>query len=532
MSLPVYKSIILPIALAALAYISALLNWPLTFIVCFALTFYSPIIIGWLVCCKAMKINTRKPLFVLIVVIGCLLLFIFGRRAINRYYMPHSLSEIRVACKIILLIATVILFWLLVKRSKKTMPIVCSVLYLLFIVIAPFVAMTKGPSAIKEDNAEKSLIEVLRTLPYVGWAPVKNTEDVSVTVYDPDLAFNGYNLYGARDPYMYLIDMEGNLLHTWRSDLKDDLVVLGQMLDNGDLLTFTIDKRFMKLDWDSNVLWENNLRAHHDFYVAENGDIYTLARKDSVVFYKGMPFPILEDFIAVLSPEGRLLKTFNIYKSVEDEYSLREIVPIYKKILKPKNLIQLISRKITGDHLFKRDRFLDIMHTNTVELLNRDIPGVGDKGGILLSIREIDLIGVLDTDKNQLVWKWGPGHISKQHRPTVLDNNNILLFDNGRNKGFSRILEIDPADKKIVWNYNSDGSKDFYTSKSGSCQQLPNNNILISQSHAGRVFELTRDGKVVWEYYNPHVNEETSKREVIYVMERLALPEKVLEKIQ
>ena len=107
------------------------------------------------------------------------------------------------------------------------------------------------------------------------------------------------------------------------------------------------------------------------------------------------------------------------------------------------------------------------------------------------------------------------------------------MFDNGRSSGFSRILELDPIEKKNVWDYNSDGSVEgFYTARSGSCQRLPNDNILISQSQSGRVFEITRDGEIVWEYYNPNVNKSTSKRETISVMKRRALSEEVLEKIE
>lgn len=547
-----YKIIILLILSAIIAYISALLSYPFIYILSFAFLCYSSILIilqvGWGVFRKvANKSNNKKLLdfvskieilnkwkcfLTFILAIACLMLFVYGRMAINRHYMPHSLSIVRVSFKILLLITTLGLFCGYVKSKKKTVPIVCTVLYILFIIFAPLFALFRGAGAINGDASEESLTNILRTLPYVGWAPVESTEKVSVTVHDPNKAFDGYNIYSPRNPYTHLIDMEGNLIHTWQTNLQGDIRIYAQMLDNGDLLTFAIDKRFVKLDWDSNVLWESNLRTHHDFHISGNGNIYTLARKDSIVFYKGMPFPILEDYIAVLSSGGKLLKNINIFESIEDEYSWGNILDIYKEILKPKTIFDIISKKITGRHLFEHDLFGDIMHVNTVELLERDVPGLGSKDDILLSIREIDLIGVLDTGKNRLVWKWGPGEISKQHRPTLLGNNNILLFDNGYDVGFSQILEIDPIDKTIVWSYNSDGSENFYTARSGGGQRLPNDNILISQAQTGRIFEITRDGEIVWEYFNPNVDKETSKRQTIFVMERLALPEEVLEKIQ
>lgn len=37
----------------------------------------------------------------------------------------------------------------------------------------------------------------------------------------------------------------------------------------------------------------------------------------------------------------------------------------------------------------------------------------------------------------------------------------------------------------------------------GSQQQLPNGNVLITESNNGRLVEVTRDGQVVWEFINP-----------------------------
>ena len=37
-----------------------------------------------------------------------------------------------------------------------------------------------------------------------------------------------------------------------------------------------------------------------------------------------------------------------------------------------------------------------------------------------------------------------------------------------------------------------------------AAQRLPNGNTLITESHCGRLFEVTRDGEIVWEFINPH----------------------------
>ena len=48
--------------------------------------------------------------------------------------------------------------------------------------------------------------------------------------------------------------------------------------------------------------------------------------------------------------------------------------------------------------------------------------------------------------------------------------------------------------------YTSEG---FYSLGAGAQQQLPNGNVLITESQDGRLFEVTLDGRVVWEYLNP-----------------------------
>jgi len=75
---------------------------------------------------------------------------------------------------------------------------------------------------------------------------------------------------------------------------------------------------------------------------------------------------------------------------------------------------------------------------------------------------------------------------------------NILLLDNGRNGGQkSRVLEINPITREIVWSYTAPG---FYTASAGSAQRLFNGNTLISEDRKGHVFEVTASGDVVWEY--------------------------------
>jgi len=90
----------------------------------------------------------------------------------------------------------------------------------------------------------------------------------------------------------------------------------------------------------------------------------------------------------------------------------------------------------------------------------------------------------------------------------MLDNGNILVFDNGMHrkfasKDYSRAVEINPSTGESVWEYKDEPVSDFYSSFISGCQRLPNGNTLICEGQTGRIFEVTTEGEIVWEFYNP-----------------------------
>jgi hypothetical protein len=133
-------------------------------------------------------------------------------------------------------------------------------------------------------------------------------------------------------------------------------------------------------------------------------------------------------------------------------------------------------------------------------------------------MRKLNLIALLDPETEKIIWKWGPGNLCEQHHPTLLENGNILVFDNGTTKSHSRIVELNPVSKNIVGEYTQEN---FYSERRGANQRLPNGNTLITDSDNGRVFEITGDNKIVWEFFNPQINVEEKKRAVIYRMMRI-----------
>jgi hypothetical protein len=90
-----------------------------------------------------------------------------------------------------------------------------------------------------------------------------------------------------------------------------------------------------------------------------------------------------------------------------------------------------------------------------------------------------------------------------QHDPIPLENGHLMVFDNRGYRQKSRVLEIDPFKRVIVWQYVGSSEAPFYSKTCGTNQRLPNGNTLITESDNGRAFEVTREGEIVWEFYNP-----------------------------
>ena len=129
-------------------------------------------------------------------------------------------------------------------------------------------------------------------------------------------------------------------------------------------------------------------------------------------------------------------------------------------------------------------------------------------GNLLVCFRNVNQIAVMDLPSMEIVWSWGEGILEWPHHPTMLDNGNILVFDNGIVREYTRVLEMDPLTGDIVWEYDGAPDHRFYSATKGSAQRLANGNTLICDADNGRAIEVTCDGEIVWEWLNPEMKGE------------------------
>lgn len=355
-----------------------------------------------------------------------------------------------------------------------------------------------------DEPPREAILESLGTLPYLqGYTPPRSGIS-GVVNYDRDRAFNGATLFSSgHAPTVYLIGMEGEVLHAWTtsfdevwpqsvpypiSGISKEYIRRAYLYPNGDLLCLFEYIGLVKLDKDSRILWSCAGRTHHDLKVAANGEIYTLGRKRrEIQEYPGAAFKVdylFDDLIVILSPEGEELKTISILDAFHrSEYA--------------------------GYLNFIGDR-IDVFHANSIHLIENPPPpteAMFQAGDILISMRNIHTIAVIDGREGTVKWAL-TGKWRAQHQAELLGDGSILLFDNqGANlRSFfefnrSKVIEIEPFTQQIVWEYRDD---EFFSEKLGYNQRLPNGNTLITESHQGHIFEVTPEKEVVWSYYNPH----------------------------
>jgi hypothetical protein len=341
---------------------------------------------------------------------------------------------------------------------------------------------------------QQATIERLEAVGYLAGSNEPKGGDV-LTAYDPERAFNGTNFFvSGHGPVAYLADMTGAPLHRWMRAYADvwpelphaanaaneDFWRRAVLLENGDVLAIFSGLGIIKIDKDSNVLWARHNGAHHDLQVVEGGDIYLLTRVAHVRPDANATEPILEDFITVLDADGNEKRRVSIYDcflhSAYAELGLRRV-----------------------------DEGGDIFHTNTLYVLPADrtytVPWLRP-GYILTSLRSTSLLAVIDLDAATVVKAWR-GSFRRQHDPSWVAGGRILLFDNTGPGTRSRVMELDPATFGTVWEYRGLADDPLRSWTCGAAERLPNGNTLITDSDQGRAIEVTREGDVVWEFYNP-----------------------------
>ncbi len=195
----------------------------------------------------------------------------------------------------------------------------------------------------------------------------------------------------------------------------------------------------------------------------------------------------------------------------------------------------------------KEDLDSDFLHINAIDY-NPHLDQIA------LSVPQLGEIWIIDHSTNpsesvgstggragrggDLLYRWGNprvyGHGTKadqqlfyQHDvrwipDTMPGAGNLTIFNNGGGRpdgDWSSVIEITPpltddgrykigadgsfASATPAWTYSAEASESFFAPFISGANRIANGHTMVCSGPDGRFFEVTRDGKIVWEYLNP-----------------------------
>lgn len=374
-----------------------------------------------------------------------------------------------------------------------------------------------------------------------GASAIPSAIPTGVTYYDPARAWNGYVVIPGSDNQTHLIDMTGQEVHRWAYEgfpswpIPTDRVngqrghLLVQLERQKDLDKEAspgngmVNASVAEVDWNGAVQWQYGsqqqpVHQHHEIQRLADGN--TLVLGAALRQLPGYNYRIIDNTLEEMSPQGEKLWSWSVADHL-NELGFSDA--------------QLAMIRDSQD--------ADFLHMNTAAPLGPN-PWF-DKGdqrfapdNILFNSRNGNVAVIVDRQTGKVVWRIGPDYPALKldtPLPRPLDQligehdvhmvgpglpgaGNILIFDNQGNAGFppsrqgffsaSRVIEVNPQTKQIVWEYTGEKSgqaiSTFYSAYISNAQRLPNGNTLINEGQSGRLFQVTPQGAIVWEYVSPY----------------------------
>lgn len=192
----------------------------------------------------------------------------------------------------------------------------------------------------------------------------------------------------------------------------------------------------LRLDHQSRVLWRRDLATHHDVSVTEDGSIYVLTNAVRSATAEGQPYRFLDNVIVGLSSDRRVRTRLSVFDAFHSSRFSPQIEGALSRMRAAQHdrllALRTAEREGTGtapelasiyrhaiegetppeeglvEALFYNGPE-DILHTNSLQVLRSDVPGLGRRGDFLVSVLLLNAVAVIDQDSGRIRWAWGPG---------------------------------------------------------------------------------------------------------------------------
>ncbi len=352
-------------------------------------------------------------------------------------------------------------------------------------------------------------------------AQFRPTRDARVGVVTHEAsACPGWTLFTtAAAPKATLIDLQGQVIQTWQLSLQDaarglNLGIIrsehvywrkAELTAEGGVVAIYTEagttpwgRGLVRVDAKSQLQWYYPGRAHHDFDLLEDERIMTLVhelRATTAPAYKHLKAPLLENFVVELNAAGKPIRKVSLTQAVAESP--------YKSLL-----------VLSGTHRRSRAKF-DYLHPNAVHVVRASeavhLPEAVT-GDVLVHTRPESALILLSWPQGKVKWvKMTP--MTGGHDPTLLPNGDFLGFDNRGHigpEGASRVVQFSLDRRRQPWSYVGSAAEPLQSMIRSAIQPLCNNHVLITESDAGKILEVNRQGQVVWSYQPPERDEKTT----------------------
>ncbi len=403
----------------------------------------------------------------------------------------------------------------------------------------------------------------LLALSALSLGALSQDQTVGTFLNTPD-SFHGYTLL---DPLgssnTYLIDNCGQVINTWTSDyvsggacylLEDGSLVRGCRV-NGFFSGGGVGGRLERRSWDNALLWsldwaDEEKHHHHDFAWMPNGHVLVLAWELRSAAEAGAagrinPQTMWPESVTEIAPSapsgGEVVWEWHAWDHLVQNAD--STLPEFGQPSDYPGKIDVNYANVGGGGGPGGANSGDWMHANAVNYnatLNQ----------IAISSRRFNEMWVIDHNTTteeaagfagDLLYRFGnPAAYGRgaesdqiffgQHDVQWIPEDHpqagdFVIYNNGDTRPGCMCSTIDVwtpplqtdgsyelqdeapwGPEAFEWNYPETPATSFFSPNISGVQPQPNGNYLICEGAGGRLFEVTQEGAVVWEYVNPEGN--------------------------
>ena len=382
---------------------------------------------------------------------------------------------------------------------------------------------------------------------------------------------------GGGENYTRLINNSGELINQWNHEScaataayldRDGSLLCPIKVENPFMVGAAYGGKIIQYDWSGEIIWEytysdTNYLQHHDIEPMPNGNLLILSwdRKTYLEALsagrENIESDIWPDKIVELEPVG-----FNDANIVWEWTFWDHLIQDYDSTLSNFGLIA-DHPELLDINLYSLDLaalgYSDWTHSNSIDY-NEDLDQ------ILISSRNMHEIYIIDHSTTtseasnhsggnsgmggDILYRWGnPMNYDRgeqEHRMLIGQHDanwissgypgqdNILIYNNGSITSFgqdftqSSVVQINtPLNELGVYDideihsfgplgYSWEYTGDFFSHIMSGVRRLENGNSLVTVATEKRIFEVTSDGHIVWDYIHNEVGQNSISKAFKY----------------